>query len=97
MSTSPECGSPELGLDLDLHFLPAWAQQPAENKYAKFEGGEERFDRSRSDRGPRRDRRPDRAPRRPDGRPSGPGPNRGRGYENRRPERLEPLPPPLDI
>lgn len=45
--------SPEKGFDLDLHFLPAWAQQaPDLNRYAKFEGGD-------GDRG-RRGRRPDR-------------------------------------
>ena len=104
MSTTPESGSPELGLDFDLHFLPAWAQKPAENKYAKFEGVDERTDRRRGDRGDRRDRRPDRPPRREGGRPPGPGrrpesgpggpgrdfgPPRDRG---RRPERPEPLP-----
>jgi hypothetical protein len=30
--------SPETGFDLDLHFLPSWAQQPADvNRYAKFD------------------------------------------------------------
>src|ERR1041384_4235815 len=86
MSTSPESGSPELGLDLDLHFLPAWAQKPAENKYAKFEGGEESFDRSRRDRRERRG--PDRPPRRQDGRGPGPGgggrPDRGPGRDANR-------------
>ena len=102
MSTSPESGSPELGLDLDLHFLPAWAQKPAENKYAKFEGGDDRFSR---DRGDRRDRRPDRpGGRRPDSR-SGPQGQRsdrpgGRDFgrprpqdRSRRPERTEPIIP----
>jgi hypothetical protein len=106
MSTSPESGSPELGLDLDLHFLPAWAQKPAENKYAKFEGGEEPYDRQRGD---RRDRRPDnRGPRRPDGRGPGQGlrGDRGPGREpgrqhptdrGRRPERTEAPMPPLEV
>jgi hypothetical protein len=45
--------------DLELHFLPAWAKQPAQdNRYAKFEGVRERSD-------DRRDHRPDRPPRRP--------------------------------
>jgi hypothetical protein len=105
MSTSPESGSPELGLDLDLHFLPAWAQKPAENQYAKYEGG----DRERP-RGDRRDRRPDnRGPRRPEGRPPGQGPRGDRGgqpgrgggrpqdFRRRPPERVEPPPPPIDV
>jgi hypothetical protein len=111
MSTSPESGSSELGLDLDLHFLPAWAQKPAENQYAKFEGAEESFDRRRSG-GDRRERRFDRPPRRgPGGRPQGGpgqggrgpgGPDRGAGRprpfdRGRRPERTEPLPPPLEV
>lgn len=107
MSTSPESGSPELGLDLDLHFLPAWAQKPAENQYAKFEGGEERYERERGDRGARR--RPDnRLPRRQDSRPGG-GPPRGdrggprdsgrpRPFDrSRRPERPEPAAPPIEL
>lgn len=104
MSTSPESGSPELGLDLDLHFLPAWAQKPAENKYAKFEGGEDRPER---DRGERRGRRPDRPGRRPDGRTGGQGPrgDRGpareggypRGDRGRRPERIQPVAPPIEV
>lgn len=41
MSTPSESGSSEFELDLDLHFLPAWAQKPpAENKYANFQGGD---------------------------------------------------------
>src|SRR4051812_14993450 len=73
MSTSPESGSPEMGLDLDLHFLPAWAQKPTENQYAKYEGREERSDRGRGD---RRDRRPGPGGGgggRPQGRPPGQG------------------------
>lgn len=43
---------PEFEVDLDLHFLPAWAQQPAtQNRYAKFEGHEDRP--ARGDRGDR--------------------------------------------
>src|SRR5438045_3536925 len=78
MSTSPESGSSEsLGLDLDLHFLPAWAQKPTENQYAKFEGGQDPSDRRR-DRGDRRERRPG-PPRHTEGRPPGQGPRGIRG------------------
>src|SRR4051794_15749482 len=110
MSTSPESGSPEMGLDLDLHFLPAWAQKPTENQYAKYEGREERPERGRGD---RRERRPDRGGGRPQGRPPGQGgpgqgprgdrgPNREGGRppfqdRGRRPERAEPPAPPLEI
>jgi hypothetical protein len=111
MSTSPESGSPELGLDLDLHFLPAWAQKPAENKYAKFEGTEEGFERRRGDRGDRRERRGDRPPRREEGRvgghPSRPdraGGGSGRDFgrqrphdRGRRPEHVEPAAPPVEL
>ncbi|MDX1951740.1 MAG: hypothetical protein SFY81_06125 [Verrucomicrobiota bacterium] len=64
MSTSPdESRQPEGNLDLDLHFLPAWAQAaPDLNRYANFKGEDEGRDRSasrgRGDRrssGPRRD------------------------------------------
>jgi hypothetical protein len=79
MSTSPESGSSELGLDLDLHFLPAWAQKPAENKYARYDGTEEDAGRRRGDRGQRRDRGRDRPPRREEGRPGGQAPRRDRG------------------
>ena len=81
MSTEEESRKPEgeMGLDLDLHFLPAWAQKaPNVNQYEKYTGGEgaDRERRGRRDfggggggpRGPRRD-----APR-PQGRgPGGPG------------------------
>ena len=31
----------ELGLDLDLHFLPSWAQQPAKtNQFEQYTGQE---------------------------------------------------------
>lgn len=92
MSTTPESESKDFELDLDLHFLPAWAQKPpTENKYAKFEGDDE----TRGRRGPRPERRDRRdAPRegqnrprggdRPGGpRPSGPGPGSGSGPGNR--------------
>jgi hypothetical protein len=88
MSTSPESE-----LDLDLHFLPAWAQKSPEfNRYAKYEGGEdERSDRpaGRSDRRDRRDQRPgraDRPARRDENRPSGRRPEQPRG-EGRQPFR----------
>jgi hypothetical protein len=112
MSTSPESGSPDLGLDLDLHFLPAWAQKPAENKYAKYDGTEDDPGRRRGERGQRRDRGRERPPRRDDGgRPGGQGQRRDRGpgapsrepgrqqfYDrSRRPERSEPLPPPIEV
>ena len=79
MSTEEESKKPEseMGLDLDLHFLPAWAQKSAnENKYEQYTGSESegRDRRGRRDfggggpRGPRRD-----GPR-PQGRgPGGPG------------------------
>jgi len=66
MSTTPESE-----LDLDLHFLPAWAQKSSEvNPYAKYEGGGDdrrgnRGDRpetrQRRDFGDRRGPRPERA------------------------------------
>jgi len=70
MSTEPESKSPLAELDLDLHFLPAWAQQaPDANRFAKFTGNEEsgRGDRRGGgrgfdNRGPRRDG-PSRGPR----------------------------------
>ena len=93
--------SPETDFDLELHFLPAWAQKPAqENRYAEYrgeparEGGRER----RGDRGPRDRRRNEGGPRGP--RPGGPqgregfrgkGPprdrrdDRGRGQQEERP------------
>lgn len=68
----------DLGLDLDLHFLPAWAQQPAGfSKFADHEG--ERSD-PRRDRGPgpRRDRdRRERPSGEGKGRPPGPRHERG--------------------
>ncbi|MBI4326569.1 MAG: hypothetical protein HY674_15085 [Chloroflexi bacterium] len=68
MSTSPESE-----LDLDLHFLPAWAQQsPDVNRYAKYQGGEETDERRRD----RRERRP--------GRPEGPARREMGGASGRR-------------
>ncbi|MCL5096907.1 MAG: hypothetical protein M1608_05155, partial [Candidatus Omnitrophica bacterium] len=50
---------PESNFDLDLHFLPAWAQQsPAVNRFADFVGeAEDRFERPRPGRDRHRDRR----------------------------------------
>jgi hypothetical protein len=111
MSTSPESGSQGLELDLDLQFLPAWAQKPpAENKYAKYEGGGEDRPQRRGDRPERRDQRRDGPPRRDQGRPGQPpprggftgGPRRneersGREGDFRREERREPAPPPIEV
>ena len=56
MSTSPDTNKPDFELDLDLTFLPAWAQQPVDkNKYSKYTGNEESGSGSRGDRGPRRE------------------------------------------
>ena len=68
MSADSDNKSPLAELDLDLHFLPSWAQQPADaNRFAKYTGNEESGggDRRRGggrgfgggggDRGPRRD------------------------------------------
>ena len=91
--------SSESEMDLELHFLPAWAKQsPEVNRYAKYEGGEERPARGRDDRGRSggpRDRAPRRdgpgGDRRPTGGRSGP-PRRDRGYDPRAeaPRRSEP-------
>ncbi|MBI3191893.1 MAG: hypothetical protein HYZ36_04435, partial [Pedosphaera parvula] len=74
--------TPDSDLNLDLHFLPAWAKQsPEVNRYAKFEGEADRPGRYRDE----RSRRPDRGgPRERTGgpRPGGPragGPDRGSG------------------
>ena len=71
MSTSPESE-----FDLELHFLPAWAQQPAQpNRYAKFAGEPERDDDRRRDRPDRPQGRRDR----PAGRQPGPRDPQGEG------------------
>ena len=63
--------SPEAELNLEQHFLPAWAKESSNvNPYAKFEGRPERADRRDDRGGPRRDG--------PSRRPSGP-PSRGPG------------------
>ena len=74
MSTEEESKKPEseMGLDLDLHFLPSWAQKSASvNQYEQYTGGEGR------EGGDRRGRRDfgNRPPRRDGGfRPQGRGP-----------------------
>lgn len=90
MSESPESKSPEteLGLTLDLHFLPSWAQEsPSVNKYEKFSGEDS------SPRGRRDDRRGGgggMGPRRRSfggpsgGGPGGGGPGAGRRDDQRR-------------
>jgi hypothetical protein len=77
MSTSPEAD-----FELDLHFLPAWAQKPADdNKYAQYAGRTDREDsgRDRRDHAPgrRRDQPQGRGPRQD--RPGGPRPAQSRG------------------
>ena len=69
---------PESEFDLEKLFLPAWAQQePSSNKYAKYEGEEERPERRGDRRGPRPPRR-DGGPRR-EGFGNREGGARGRG------------------
>ncbi len=89
---------PETDLDLDLHFLPAWAQKPADqNRYANYAGESASGQNRRQDRGPSRpppqrarsgpSRQPDRGPssRRPD----------DRRRPEARPRREEAAPAPL--
>ena len=66
--------SPEAELNLEQHFLPAWAKESSNvNPYAKFEGRPERADRRDDRGGPRRDG-PSRRPGGPSSRgPGGPG------------------------
>src|SRR4051812_49406336 len=89
MSADSDNKSPLAELDLDLHFLPAWAQQPSDaNRYAKYTGNEESGRGERrgrgfgggggGDRGPRRD-----GPRGP--RPQGQGGPRPEGQRGPRP------------
>src|SRR5437763_16270997 len=79
MSTSPESKPPESELDLDLQFLPAWAQQaPDINRYAKYKGDEGGFDRKGGGRG-RDGGRFDRSPGRSPSGDRGRGPSRDRG------------------
>jgi hypothetical protein len=63
--------TPESEFDLELHFLPAWATQPAKpNRYAQYEGG---ADRGGDHRKERRDRPPRRMQAQPARGPSIPG------------------------
>ena len=82
---------PESELDIDLQFLPAWAQSSsAENKYAKYKGDEGSDDRRRrGDRSQRR-RGPDGGNRSGGGggrRPQGQGQGQGQGRRDGRGER----------
>jgi len=89
MSTTPESE-----LDLDLHFLPAWAQKSSEvNPYAKYEGGGDDRRASRGDRpesrqrrdfGDRRGPRPERARSGREGQRTPAGPPGSRPESNRR-------------
>ena len=78
MSTSADnekTPPPEPDFDLDLQFLPAWAQKPsADNRYANYAGGTERRD---DRRGERRDRPPGRRDARPRRDQAGARPGRG--------------------
>jgi hypothetical protein len=97
---------PERDFDLELHFLPAWAQKPsADNRYADYAGGTDRPEGRRSD---RRDRPPGRRDARPSRDAAGSRPGRGdrpggprregRPSPQDRPRREErPPPPPLPI
>src|SRR3954453_393986 len=96
MSADSDNKSPLAELDLDLHFLPAWAQQaPDANRFAKYTGNEEAGRGERRgggggrgfqgrDRGPRRDG-PPRGPRPGGG--GGPGQRPGGGPSGPRPDR----------
>jgi hypothetical protein len=75
--------SPETDFDLDLHFLPAWAQKSADqNRYANFQGEPAR----REGRGDRRDRPPGR-------RDQGGGVGAGRGPAPQGQQQRGPRPP----
>ena len=68
--------SPETDFDLDLQFLPSWAQKPADqNRYANYQGDTERRE-GRQDRRDRPGQRRDQGGRGP-GRPGGQQPGRG--------------------
>jgi hypothetical protein len=80
----PKKRESEMGLDLDLHFLPAWAQQGANAKlYENFTGDEGERRERRGGGGPRRDfgggGNRDRGPRRDRPRPEGGRPGFGGG------------------
>lgn len=80
--------SSDADFDLELHFLPAWAQKgPEENRYADFKGEPEREGFDRRGRGPRdrnREGGRNRPPRRPEGAEArGPRPPQGQGGQPR--------------
>src|ERR1041385_5330934 len=96
MSAESDNKSPLAELDLDLHFLPAWAQQPSDaNRYAKYTGNEEAGGDRRGgrrfegrERGPRREGRGPRPPGQGGPRPEGqrgprPGGFGGQGGDRR--------------
>ncbi|MFN0066788.1 MAG: hypothetical protein ACKVYV_04040 [Limisphaerales bacterium] len=86
--------NPELELDLDLQFLPAWARQPSStNRYAGHAGEAEdrRLDRDRPRQGFRDDR--SRGPRPGGGRGPGPGPGGPRRDDRGRDQRPHGGPP----
>ncbi len=96
--------SSETDFDLELHFLPAWAQKPAqENRYAEYRGEGEGRPERRGDRGPRDRRRDDQRPRRPQGagprRPEGPRGSKGPRHDDRRraPQPDRPKEPPIPL
>src|SRR5437867_3451478 len=100
--------STESEFDLEVHFLPAWAQvSPAANRYARHAGDDERPDRKRDDRHGRRPPRREpfgrdkqrpprddgaRPPRHDDGRPQRPGKGGFRRDEPREQREAPPLP-----
>ena len=91
--------SPETDLDLDLHFLPAWAQKTADpNRYAKY-AGETAPDTRKQDRFDRRPRPrsgpPSRQPDRGQGQGQGPRRTDDRRRPDNRPRRDAPAPAPL--
>jgi hypothetical protein len=100
--------SSETDFDLELHFLPAWAQKPPqENRYADYRGEPDREGprERRGDRGPRERRRDEGGPRRPrpggqdrDRFKAGKGPHRGKGDDRRRgPQEERPSAPPAPL
>ncbi len=99
--------STETEIDLELHFLPAWAQvSPDRNRYAEHSGDDERRDRRQDDRQGRRPNRGEsagrdqtRGPRddrsRPPRREGGPSPRSGKSGFRREEPRERREPPPL--
>ena len=100
--------SPETDFDLELHFLPAWAQKaPDQNRYASHQGESARDERKhgsrdRRDQPPRRPSQPGRGPGGPSRPPQGDrarGPQRdyGRHGGSDNQNRREVLPPPAPL